>query len=167
MGNWRISKLQGNYEGLFRNDNGQDDANITTLFDFVKSSSLGDQFTPGVLPTDRRHVVNVYANYTFNDGINVGTGWRYQTGYPLSKLGAHPAYLNQGEIAIGGRGSQGRSLATTASTRTWITPGRYPNGTASLADHSTPLMRAAWTSRSGLNLSAFASGSCVNNQNQN
>ena len=113
MGNWRISKLQGNYEGLFRNDNGQDDANITTLFDFVKSSSLGDQFTPGVLPTDRRHVVNVYANYTFNNGINVGTGWRYQTGYPLSKLGAHPAYLNQGEIPIGGRGSQGRSLATT------------------------------------------------------
>src|SRR2546425_6671945 len=48
-----------------------------------------------------------------NNGINVGTGWRYQTGYPLSKLGAHPAYLNQGEIPIGGRGSQGRSLATT------------------------------------------------------
>ena len=111
IGNWRIAKLFGNYEGLFRNDNGQDDANITSLFDFVRSSSLGDQFTPGVLPTDRRDIVNVYASYLFNNGFNIGAGMRFQTGYPLDKLAAHPAYLNAGEVPIGGRGSQGRSQA--------------------------------------------------------
>jgi hypothetical protein len=129
VGNWRISKLFGNYEGLFRNDNGQDDANITSLFDFVKSSALGDQFNPGVLPTDRRDIVNVYGNYTFNNGFNLGFGWRFTTGYPLDKLGAHPAYLNQGEIPIGGRGSQGRSLASTNidahADYTWKVSERY------------------------------------------
>src|SRR6266849_8788828 len=129
MGNWRISKLQGNYEGLCRNDNGQDDANITSLFDFVKSSSLGDQFTPGVLPTDRRDIVNVYASYLFNNGFNMGGGWRFQTGYPLDRLGAHPAYLNQGEIPLGGRGSQGRSQATAGINAqvnyTWKMTERY------------------------------------------
>jgi hypothetical protein len=110
--NWRISKLEGNYEGLFRNDNQQTDPNITSLFDFPFSSSLGDQFNPGVLPTDRRHIVNIYSSYLFESGFNMGMGWRIQSGYPLDALGAHPAYLNQGEIPQGGRGSQGRSDAT-------------------------------------------------------
>ena len=30
-----FSSLIGNYEGLFRNDNGQSDPNITSLFDLV------------------------------------------------------------------------------------------------------------------------------------
>jgi hypothetical protein len=110
--NWRISKLEGNYEGLFRNDNQQTDPNITSLFDFPFSSSLGDQFTPGVLPTDRRHIVNLYSSYLFESGFNMGMGWRIQSGYPLDALGAHPGYLNQGEVPQGGRGSQGRSDTT-------------------------------------------------------
>ncbi|GLH73521.1 membrane protein [Geothrix limicola] len=32
--NLRLSRLEGNYEGLFRNDNGQSDPNITSLYDF-------------------------------------------------------------------------------------------------------------------------------------
>jgi len=129
IGNWRISKLFGNYEGLFRNDNAQDDPNITSLFDFPASSSLGDQFTPGVLPTDRRDIVNVYSSYLFNNGFNIGGGMRFQTGYPLDKLAAHPAYLNQGEIPTGGRGSQGRSQAITGidahADYTWKMTERY------------------------------------------
>jgi hypothetical protein len=113
LANWRIAKLDGNYEGLFRNDNGQTDPNISSLFDFVASSSLGDQFTPGPLPTDRRHITNVYATYLFDMGLNVGVGWRLQSGYPLDRLEAHPAYLNVGEVPTGGRGSQGRSLVTS------------------------------------------------------
>lgn len=112
VGNWRISRLDGNYEGLFRNDNNQSDPNITSLFDFIGSSTLGDQFAVGVLNNDRLHVVNLYANYMFNNGLNLGVGWRLQTGVPLNALGAHPVYLNQGEIPVGGRGSQGRSLTT-------------------------------------------------------
>jgi len=36
--NWRISKLQGNYEGAFRNDNGQSDPSISSLFDFTSGT---------------------------------------------------------------------------------------------------------------------------------
>jgi outer membrane receptor protein involved in Fe transport len=113
MANWRISKLDGNYEGLFRNDNQQTDPNISSLFDFVGSSLLGTQFGIGVLPTDRRHITNVYASYGFDNGLTLGSGWRLQSGYPLDNLAAHPVYLNQGEVPLGGRGSMGRSPVTS------------------------------------------------------
>ncbi len=112
LANWRVAKLEGNYEGLFRNDNGQTDPNISSLLDFPFSTSLGDQFSVGVLPTDRRHIGNIYTSYLFNNGFNFGAGFRVQSGYPIDKLGAHPAYLNQGEVPIGGRGSQGRTPVT-------------------------------------------------------
>jgi hypothetical protein len=112
-GNWRISKLEGNYEGLFRNDNGQTDPNISSLFDFPFSNNLGDQFTPGVLPTDRRHITNLHASYLFDSGFNLGVGWRLQSGYPVDRLRAHPSYLNQGEVPVGGRGAEGRTPVTS------------------------------------------------------
>ncbi len=129
LANWRISKLDGNYEGLFRNDNQQTDPNISSLFDFVGSSLLGEQFAVGVLPTDRRHITNLYASYSFNNGFTLGTGWRLQSGYPLDNLGAHPVYLNQGEIPLGGRGSEGRSPVTSTidmhGDYTWKMGERY------------------------------------------
>jgi hypothetical protein len=129
LANWRVADLEGNYEGLFRNDNAQTDPNITSLFDFVGSTSLGDQFTPGKLPTDRKHVANVYASYLFDLGLNVGVGWRLQTGYPIDRLGAHPAYLNQGEVPQGGRGAAGRSPITSQidfhGDYTWKVTERY------------------------------------------
>src|SRR5438094_9120416 len=33
VANWRIARLRGNYEGAFRNDNGQADPGISSLFD--------------------------------------------------------------------------------------------------------------------------------------
>jgi hypothetical protein len=129
LANWRVADLEGNYEGLFRNDNAQTDPNITSLFDFVGSTSLGDQFTPGKLPTDRKHVANLYASYLFDLGLNVGVGWRIQTGYPIDRLGAHPSYLNQGEIPQGGRGAAGRSPITSQidfhGDYTWKVTERY------------------------------------------
>ena len=46
--NFRFAKLYGNYEGLFRNDNGQSDPGISSLFDFTtgKLGLLGAQFQP-------------------------------------------------------------------------------------------------------------------------
>ncbi len=129
ISNLRVADLVGNYEGLFRNDNGQDDPNITSLFDFVGGSLLGDQFKPGPLPTDRRYTSNVYASYLFDNGFNFGVGWRVQTGYPLSKLQAHPVYLNQGEVPLGGRGAFGRSPITSNfdlhGDYTWKVTERY------------------------------------------
>jgi len=42
-------------------------------------------------------------------GLTTGLGLRGQTGVPLSFLGDHPIYLNQGEVPIGGRGAAGRT----------------------------------------------------------
>jgi len=118
--NFRFANLWGNYEGAYRNDNGQSDPGISSLFDFTagKLNLLGDQFKPGFLSTDRRAVGNLFLSYTvgsdspfvhFAKGLTVGTGFRGQSGVPLSLLGDHPAYLNQGEVPIGGRGAAGRT----------------------------------------------------------
>ena len=122
LANWRIASLRGNYEGAFRNDNQQTDPSISSLFDFTPGAFnlLGDQFAVGPLNTDRRHVVNVYANYMLNksvlkdrwgflNGLNIGTGFHLQSGLPMSNLAAHPVYLNSGEVPLGGRGILGRN----------------------------------------------------------
>ena len=63
--NYRFAKLWGNYEGFFRNDNGQSDPGISSLFDFTNGAIglLGDQTKPGFLNTDRRHVGNLSVAY--------------------------------------------------------------------------------------------------------
>ena len=76
--NYRIAKLHGNYEGSFRNDNGQNDPNISSLFDFTRGdfNLLGQQFTPGVLNTDVRHLANGFVSYTFSNhvkGLTMGS----------------------------------------------------------------------------------------------
>ena len=71
--NYRYAKLWGNYEGAYRNDNGQSDPGISSLFDFTAGSLglLGDQFKPGYLNTDKRNVGNAFLSY------NVGAGQRF------------------------------------------------------------------------------------------
>jgi hypothetical protein len=111
--NYRFAKLKGNYEGLFRNDNGQSDPGISSLFDFTPGviGLLGDQFAIGYLNTDRRDVGNLYGSYylpnSFAKGFTFGAGIRGQSGIPINQLASHPSYLNVGEIPIGGRGSAG------------------------------------------------------------
>jgi len=121
--NYRIAKLYGNYEGSFRNDNGQNDPNISSLFDFTRGdfNLLGQQFTPGVLNTDVRHLVNGFVSYTFSNhvkGLTMGSSVHFQTGVPINNLYAHPAYANAGEIPFcadgttncpSARGSLGRT----------------------------------------------------------
>jgi hypothetical protein len=107
--NYRLSKLYGNFEGSFRNDNGQQDPNISSMFDFTNSDNkLADQFIPGVLPTDRRHQLKLFTNYQWRN-LNFGLSWLAQSGTPISKFLAHPVYDNSGEIPSGGRGALGRT----------------------------------------------------------
>lgn len=117
LANWRIAKLEGNFEGHFRNDNGQTDPAISSLFDFTEGELglLGDQFATGPLNTDRKHIVNLYGSYAFSGGtgLNLGAGVRVETGVPISEFWAHPAYLNAGEVPVGGRGVLGRSETAT------------------------------------------------------
>ena len=122
--NYRIAKLQGNYEGSFRNDNGQNDPNISSLFDFTQGDFklLGQQFVPGVLNTDVHHLVNGFVSYTLSGnhmrGLTMGSGVHFQTGIPINNLFAHPAYQNAGEVPFcaddttncaSARGSLGRT----------------------------------------------------------
>jgi len=113
--NYRWSTLAGNYEGAFRNDNGQADPSISSLFDFTpgKLGLLGNQFGIGFLNTDRRHIFNNFVSYTFPSGFlknfTVGTSVRIESGVPLSDLRAHPVYQNAGEVPVGGRGALGRT----------------------------------------------------------
>lgn len=139
LGSYRMSRLFGNYEGLFRNDNGQSDPNITSLFDFPNNTTLTDeekqtilnqcaeagiepedcvfpvemidQGKPGVLPTDRTHVLQVAGSYTSPRGLTFGAVARYQSGTPLSRYYVHPIYENSGEVPVGKRGADGRSPA--------------------------------------------------------
>ena len=122
--NYRIARLVGNYEGSFRNDNGQNDPNISSLFDFTRGdfNLLGQQFVPGVLNTDVHHLANGYVSYTLGSshakGLTFGTSVHFQTGIPINNLFAHPAYHNAGEIPFcadnttncaSARGSLGRT----------------------------------------------------------
>jgi len=119
LANWRIAKLEGNFEGHYRNDNGQTDPAISSLFDFTAGEYglLGDQFAVGPLNTDRRHVANIYASYVLGEGglgkalkgLNLGGGLHLESGVPISEFLAHPAYLNAGEVPVGGRGKLGRT----------------------------------------------------------
>ncbi|NLI48567.1 MAG: TonB-dependent receptor [Acidobacteria bacterium] len=109
LANYRLSKLWGNYEGLFRNDNGQDDANITSLYDFRSDAYDGYLYVPGYLNTDRRHILNFNGSYTFSNQLTMGLGFRSTSGAPINRLNAHPAYENAGEIPITPRGSEGRT----------------------------------------------------------
>jgi hypothetical protein len=117
--NYRYAKLWGNYEGFFRNDNGQSDPGISSLFDFTQGALglLGDQFKRGYLNTDHRSVGNMLVAYTidkdtrwigrFGNGITVGTWVHALTGAPLSAYSSHPVYDNAGEVPVGGRGTKG------------------------------------------------------------
>ena len=116
--NYTISKVFGNFEGAFRNDNGQSDPGVSSLFDFTAGNfnQLGGQFTPGVLNQDRQQVANGYFSYVFDHGmlknLTLGTGVTVATGTPITELAAHPVYLDSGEIPIGGRGAEGRTPTT-------------------------------------------------------
>jgi hypothetical protein len=116
--NYRISQLRGNYEGAFRNDNGQADPGISSLFDFTegKLGLLRNQQSIGFLNGDRKHVLNMHTTYVLANGrmkgLVLGTGVTVQSGVPLTTLVAQQAYQNQGEVPFFGRGDLGRSPVT-------------------------------------------------------
>lgn len=85
-----FSSLTGNYEGLFRNDNGQSDPNITSLFDLV--SLLANSY--GRLPNDRPHQFKFNGTYVTPFKLVVSGNFYIQSGSPFNRLTAHPVYGN-------------------------------------------------------------------------
>jgi outer membrane receptor protein involved in Fe transport len=121
LSSYRYSRLRGTFEGFFRDDNGQSDPGITSLFDFPTNdpsyTAIGvPQFGyrgdvrflgalgQGPLPLDRTHQVKIYGNRELK-ALNVGVGISLSSGKPLTPLAAHPVYGNAGEIPEGPRGS--------------------------------------------------------------
>jgi hypothetical protein len=85
-----FSSLTGNYEGLFRNDNGQSDPNITSLFDLT--SLLGNTY--GRLPNDRPHQLKFNGSYQTPWKLVVSGNFYMQSGIPFNALIPHPVYGN-------------------------------------------------------------------------
>ncbi len=108
--NWQLfasyvnSENKGNYGGLFRQDNGQLDPNITSLYD-LPSLLVGAN---GLLPNDREHQFKVYGSYLTPINLVVGFYAQFLSGTPISKLGAHPIY-GRSERFVTPRGSFGRT----------------------------------------------------------
>ena len=85
-----FSSLIGNYEGLFRNDNGQSDPNITSLFDLV--SLLNGVY--GRLPNDRPHQFKFNGTYQTPWKLVLSGNFYVQSGIPYNKLVPHEVYGN-------------------------------------------------------------------------
>ncbi len=83
-----FSSLIGNYEGLFRNDNGQSDPNITSLFDLV--SLLNGTY--GRLPNDRPHQFKLDGGYEWPFKLMTSGSFRAQSGVPFNALIPHFLY---------------------------------------------------------------------------
>jgi len=113
--NYRVAQLRGNYEGAFRNDNGQADPGISSLFDFTEGALglLANQQSIGFLSTDRKHTFNAHSTYVIPSGrlkgFVIGAGASVLSGNPLTALYAQQAYQNPGEVPLFGRGNLGRS----------------------------------------------------------
>ena len=111
------SHSYGNTEGYVRSDNGQDDAGLTTLYDFPGLNQGAD----GDLPNDRRHTLKVFGAYDITPQWQVNFASQLQTGRPKNAFGVHPtddfaalygaeSFFNQGVFTP--RGSLGRTSTT-------------------------------------------------------
>jgi len=90
------SSLIGNYEGLFRNDNGQADPNITSLFDLV--SLLKNTY--GRLPNDRPHQFKFNGSYATPWKLVLSGNFYAQSGIPFNQLIPHIVYGNNEGFAV-------------------------------------------------------------------
>lgn len=121
MASYRWSRLFGTFEGFYREDNGQSDPGITSLYDFPTNDPtftaiggaqfgyLGDirylgEAGQGPLPLDRPHQVKVAGNYAFGNGLAIGTNLLLSSGKPLTALASLPLYTNDSEIPMTPRG---------------------------------------------------------------
>jgi hypothetical protein len=120
------SSLIGNYEGLFRNDNGQSDPNITSLFDL---QSLLDN-TYGRLPNDRPHQFKFNGSYRTPFKLLISGNFYMQSGTPFNQLIPHPIYGNNEGFAV----QRGTAVVPAVTA---IQPG-FPNVVDSIGSHRTP-----------------------------
>jgi outer membrane receptor protein involved in Fe transport len=115
------SSLIGNYEGLFRNDNGQSDPNITSLFDLV--SLLNGLY--GRLPNDRPHQFKFDGSYQWPFKLMTSGSFRVQSGVPYNALVPHPLYGDNEGFCIPGLSCVPRGTAINPFTGSNRTPNTW------------------------------------------
>jgi len=116
-----FSSLIGNYEGLFRNDNGQSDPNITSLFDLV--SLLNGLY--GRLPNDRPHQFKLDGGYQWPFKLMTSASFRAQSGVPFNALVPHPLYGDNEGFCIPELSCVPRGTAINPFTGSNRTPTTY------------------------------------------
>lgn len=104
LGSYVWSRTVGNYTGLFDQDGGV--ANPNGPGNFVDPLALEDG--AGRLPNDRPHVLKLLGSYRFGFGLQAGGYFTWQSGTPLSELGAHPFDPFQ-QVFLRRRGTAGRT----------------------------------------------------------
>jgi hypothetical protein len=122
VGSYRYSKLEGTYEGFYRNDNGQPNPAISSMFDYPTNDSSytaigvpvygfsGDirylgELGAGPLPNDRPHQLKLWGSYNVTSSLNLGAGLWATAGRPLTAFAADPVLGRAGDIPEGPRGS--------------------------------------------------------------
>ena len=121
-----FSSLIGNYEGLFRNDNGQSDPNITSLFDL--QSLLANTY--GRLPNDRPHQFKFNGSYRTPFKLLVSGNFYAQSGVPFNALIPHPIYGNNEGFLV----QRGTAIVPTVQASE---PG-FPNVVESIGTNRSP-----------------------------
>ena len=116
-----FSSLIGNYEGLFRNDNGQSDPNITSLFDLV--SLLNGLY--GRLPNDRPHQFKFDGSYQWPFKLMTSGSFRVNSGVPFNALVPHPIYGDNEGFCIPDLSCVPRGTAINPFTGSNRTPTTY------------------------------------------
>jgi len=121
-----FSSLIGNYEGLFRNDNGQSDPNITSLFDL--QSLLNNTY--GRLPNDRPHQFKFNGSYRTPWKLLFSGNFYAQSGVPFNALIPHPIYGNNEGFLV----QRGTAIVPAVQA----SAAGFPNVVESIGTNRTP-----------------------------
>jgi outer membrane receptor protein involved in Fe transport len=105
---YTYSILEGNYPGLYSDNNAQLLPNISSQYDLIELLANRQ----GRLPADRPHNVKLAGYYRFDlkqaGGITAGVNFSALSGKPIEVLGSH-AYYGQTEVFVLPRGAGGRT----------------------------------------------------------
>jgi hypothetical protein len=121
-----FSSLIGNYEGLYRNDNGQADPNITSLFDLPELLPR----TYGRMPNDRPHQIKIDGSYRTPFKLLIGASFRAQSGIPYNQLTPHPIYGNNEGFGV----TRGTAIVPVVTA----TQAGFPNIVQGIGTNRTP-----------------------------
>jgi Carboxypeptidase regulatory-like domain len=110
-GSYTLSRLYGNYVGLYDADNDQRDPNLSTQYD-VPGIMVNRN---GRLPNDRPHLIRLDGYYTHpftRSSLTAGLGFVGRSGQPLSALGSFQSPEDYDSFILP-RGSMGRTPFVT------------------------------------------------------